>query len=106
MQGYKVICEVNESGQLTGGATIQFCDSTCGNCPASRAVGKNQCTPNAPGYGAAAFSISCDAGDNNLAATKGNAMIRWVAEPACANDNLDYTLMTVPQGLCMLVPNS
>jgi hypothetical protein len=100
--GYMVFCGASRS------AAIAYCNSDCSYCPHSAAVASpGACTPNAPGYGASAFSTSCLAADvtvSSVHALPGDAYIRWIAAADCADEIDGATHMLVPQRVCHFVP--
>ncbi len=54
-------------------------------------------------WGAASFDISCNAVDA-LAALQGEAIITWIEEAACANEQTHYTSLLLSQSICHAVP--
>lgn len=111
--GYRVSCTSDGSGE----GFIQYCrDTNCGECDLTLPFGSQQCIANSRElWGNSGVQVQCPTrgeGDiivpeiQNLASN--HVEINWFENAGCGNapNNFDRSIVTLPQELCHVVPNS
>lgn len=111
---YLIACERDgATGAVTGWGRVSFCETGCGFCPSTQRVFAGQCMPQGAAggvtAGTGAFAAYCRDGSIDLdgftAPPAGQAYVRWIAAPGCADELVHATHMLLGEGICHGVPS-